>query len=95
VATRWVEVCPYSSKKSEDIALIVDKNWFCRYPRPRIAIFENGSEFSFEFLELLRNYGVTPKPTTVKNPQTNAFVERVHQVIGEWFQTYLANISMK
>jgi transposase InsO family protein len=47
------------------------------------VIFDNGSEFSFEFLELLRSYGVTPKPNTVKNPQTNAFMERVHQVIGD------------
>jgi Integrase zinc binding domain len=83
VATCWVELCPYSSKKSEDIALLVDQHWFCCYPRPRIAIFDNGSEFFFEFLESLRSYGVTPKPTTVKNPQTNAFVERVHQVIGD------------
>jgi Integrase zinc binding domain len=83
VATCWVELCPYSSKKSEDIALLVDQIWFCCYPRPRIPIIDNGSEFSFEFLEILRSYGVTPKPTTIKNPQTNAFVERVHQVIGD------------
>jgi hypothetical protein len=66
VATRWVELCPYNSKRSEDIALLVDQNWFCRYPRPRIAIFDNGTEFSYEFLELLRSYGVTAKPTTIK-----------------------------
>ena len=83
IATRWTELCPYSSKRSEDIALLVDQSWFCRYPRPRAAIFDNGSEFSYEFLELLRSYGVTPKPTTVKNPQTNAFVERIHQVMGD------------
>jgi hypothetical protein len=52
VATRWVELCAYNSKQSEDIALLIDQNWYCRYPRPRIAIFDNGSEFSFEFLEL-------------------------------------------
>ena len=46
-----------------------------------LSATSHGSEFSFEFLELLLSYGVTPKPATVKNPQTNAFVERVHQVI--------------
>jgi hypothetical protein len=60
----------------------VDQNWFCSYTRPRTAIFDNGSEFSFEFLELLRSYGVTVKPMTIKNPQTNAFVKRIHQVIA-------------
>jgi hypothetical protein len=86
-ATRWVELCSYNSKWSEDITLLVDQNWLCRYLRPRIAIFDNGSEFSFEFLELLQSYGVTAKPTTIKNPKTNAFVEQIHQVIGDSIRT--------
>jgi transposase InsO family protein len=52
-----------------------------------VAIFDNGSEFSSEFRELLDSYGIIPKPTTVKNPQTNAFVERVHQVIADSIRT--------
>jgi transposase InsO family protein len=28
------------------------------------------------------DYGVKAKPITVRNPQANAIVERVHQVIG-------------
>ena len=56
-------------------------------PASASCYFDNGSEFSFEFLELLRSYGVTAKPTTVKNPQTNAFVERIHQVIGDSIRT--------
>ena len=78
---------PLCIKKSEDIALLVDQNWFCRYPRPRIAIFDNGSEFSTEFRELLQSYGVIAKPSTIKNPQTNAFVERVHQTIADSIRT--------
>ena len=69
----------------------MDQNWFSRYPRPQIAIFDNGSEFSFEFLELLSSYGITAKPTSVKNPQTNAFVERIHQVIGDSIRTMELN----
>jgi hypothetical protein len=73
---------PTLPKRSEDIFLLVDQNWFARYPCPRLAILDNSSEFSFEFLELLHSYGVTAKSTTVKNPQTKAFVERIHQVIS-------------
>jgi hypothetical protein len=73
VATRWTELCPYTTKKSEDIAMLVDQNWLCRYPRPNVAIFDNGSEFSSEFLELLQSYGIKAKQSTVKNPQTNSF----------------------
>jgi hypothetical protein len=38
-------------------------------------------------LELLHSYGVIAKPTTIKNPQANAFVERIHQVIGDSIRT--------
>ncbi|POM69427.1 Hypothetical protein PHPALM_14275 [Phytophthora palmivora] len=31
-----------------------------------------------EYLELLRSYGIKPKPITVKNPQANAICERVY-----------------
>jgi hypothetical protein len=30
VASRWTELCPYVSTPSEDIALLVDQQWFCR-----------------------------------------------------------------
>jgi transposase InsO family protein len=63
--------------------MLVDQNWLCRYPRPNVAIFDNGSEFSSEFLELLQSYGIKAKQSSVKNPQTNSFVQRIHQVIGD------------
>ena len=63
--------------------MIIDQEWFSRYPRPRVAIFDNGSEFSSELRELLASYGVKPKPTTIKNPQANAYVEKIHQVIAD------------
>ena len=54
----------------------------CRYPRPRYVIFDNGTEFTSEFRELLLSYGITPKQTTIKNPQANSIVERIHLVIA-------------
>jgi hypothetical protein len=56
------------------------------YPHPRAAIFDNGPKFSNELLELLNSYGVIAKPTTIKNLQTNAFVKRIHQDIGDSIQ---------
>ncbi|MGH7954563.1 MAG: hypothetical protein ACREOZ_01230, partial [Gloeomargaritales cyanobacterium] len=41
----------------------------------------------FEFQEMLEGYGVLSKPTTVRNPQANAIVERSHQVIGVMLRT--------
>ena len=35
-----------------------------------------------------KNYGVRGKPITVRNPQANAIVERVHQTIGNMIRTF-------
>ena len=83
VATRWPELHEYDSKKSENISLIFDQEWLNRYPRPRMVIYDNGSEFSSEWREMLESFGIIGKPTTVKNPQANAFVERIHLVIAD------------
>ena len=35
-----------------------------------------------------KDYGIKGKPITVRNPQANAIVERIHQVIGNIIQTF-------
>jgi len=47
------------------------------------VVFDNGNEFTLEFHELLRSYGIQAKATSVKNPQSNAIVERIHLTIGD------------
>jgi hypothetical protein len=37
---------------------------------------------------LKNDYGIKRKPITVRNPQANAIVERVHQVIGDIIRTF-------
>ncbi|OWZ13223.1 LOW QUALITY PROTEIN: Pol Polyprotein [Phytophthora megakarya] len=59
-----------------------DREWLCRYPRPRKVVYDNGGEFiGEEFQELLRSYGIKKKPITTKNPQANAICERVYLVL--------------
>jgi len=55
---RWIELHEYKSKSSEDISLLFDREWLCRYPRPRMVVFDNGNEFTSELHELLRSYGI-------------------------------------
>ena len=38
------------------------------------------------------SYGIKRKPTTVKNPQVNAVLERVHQVLGQML--HMAELDM-
>jgi transposase InsO family protein len=48
-----------------------------------------GTEFiGQEFQKMLDEYGIKKKPITQRNPQANAIVERVHQVIGNIVRTF-------
>ena len=88
----WFEMVPTTEKSSKTIGELFDVTWLCRYPRPEFCIHDQGTEFTGpEFQLILRENGITPKPTTVKNPQANAILERVHQVIGNHFRTSVRN----
>jgi hypothetical protein len=82
----------YFDKTSTMISHLVNKTWFSRYPRCQHIIYDNGSEFKLHFETLCDSYGVKRKPTSVKNPQANAILERVHQVIMTMLRT--AEIDM-
>ncbi len=71
------------NETSERIAGLVNKTWLSRYPRCRYIIYDNGSEFKLNFEHLCVTYGIKRKPTTIKNPQANAILERLHQVLAQ------------
>ena len=52
-----------------------------KYPRPHKVVFDNRSEFKVNFTPLLKYFGIKPVLTSVKNPQSSAPLEWVHQVI--------------
>jgi hypothetical protein len=52
-ATGWFEEAKIKDKMSERTAKILYQAWFCRYPRPKSCISDNGNEFlGKEFQEL-------------------------------------------
>ena len=77
----------YFDKSSSQISQLVYKTWLCRYPCCQQIIYDNGSEFKLHFAALCDSYGIKRKPTSVKNPQANAILERVHQVLGQMLRT--------
>ena len=89
-ATGWFELHQTPDKRSDTIANITEQEWFCRYPWPTQITYDRGNEFlGKEFQEMVKKeYGVTGKPITVRNPQANAIVERVHQTIGNMIRTF-------
>ena len=89
-ATGWFEICQYDDKESITIANIVEQEWLSRYPWPTQITFDRGSEFmGADFQRMItEDYGIKKKPITVRNPQANSIIERVHQVIGNMIRTF-------
>ena len=87
-ATTWPEVVPLQGKTAYHLAKKFDAQWLCRYPRPKMVVFDNGGEFvGREFQELLCSYGIERKPTTVLNPQSNGVKERMHLTMADMLRT--------
>jgi hypothetical protein len=60
-----------------------------RYPWPTEIVFDKGTEFMGQFAEMVADdYGIKRRGTTVRNPQANAIVERIHQTIGNIIRTF-------
>ena len=74
-------------KSSARISRLFDQFWLARYPRPKKILFDNGSEFKKDFVPILRDWSIKPQCTTIKNPQSNSPVERIHQVLRHMFLT--------
>jgi transposase InsO family protein len=89
-ATGWFEIHQYDDKRAITIANIAEQEWFCRYPWPTQVTFDRGKEFMGEEFKrmLIEDYGIKRKPITVRNPQANAIIERIHQVIGNMIRTF-------
>ena len=91
-ATSWFEIVEIFNKTPIEIANLVEKTWLNRYPRPGIITFDSGSEFKAEFKKIMREeFNLRVKAISVRNPQANAVIERIHQTLGskiKAFQVY-------
>jgi hypothetical protein len=74
-------------KSSACVARLFNKSWLCRYPRAVSIVYDNGSEFKLFFENLCESFQLKHKPTTIKNPQANAILERIHQVVTNMMRT--------
>ena len=84
-ATGWIEIhtIPYLVANQVELA------WSTRYPVPNKVIVDRGNTFLAEFREMIINdYGITVKPITPRNPQANAILEKVNQIIGNILLTF-------
>ena len=77
------EVIPVDNATSRSVATALEENWLSRYPAPVRCLHDNGNGFlGPAFSSMLTRNKIKSAPTTVKNPQSNAIVERMHQSIS-------------
>jgi hypothetical protein len=89
-ATGWFELKQTKTKQADEVANLVEQTWLSRYPWPEFITFDNGPEFKAEFGDLLRKEypNIKIKPSSKRNPQANAILERAHGTIGNMIRTY-------
>ena len=88
-ATGWFELHTTDGKSAMEVANLVEQTWLSRYPWPQEIVYDRGSEFMGDFANMISDdYGITKRPITVRNPQTNSIIERIHQTLGNIIRTF-------
>jgi hypothetical protein len=90
--TGRLELAPlYGAPTAFRAQQLLDNTWLARYPRyprPREIGFDNGGEFMAEFKYLSDNMGLKKKPSVAWNPQSNAILERINQVLADCIRSF-------
>ena len=74
IVTNLPELVCISSKSAIHVGLQLENTWLLRYPHPQDIIFDQGPEFlGISFQRVLERHHIRKHPTTVKNPQANAY----------------------
>ena len=89
-ATGWFKIKQYNDKKSITVANIVKQEWLARYPRHYLITLDQGSEFICQdFHDMcINDYRIKRKIISTQNPQVNAIVEHVHQMLGNLIRSF-------
>ena len=51
-----MEIIPLITKTASECADAVENNWVCQYPRPEKCVFDNGSELTTKFTDMLQKH---------------------------------------
>jgi transposase InsO family protein len=91
-ATGLFEIVQSKTKTAEVVANKVEIAWLSRCPWPMRITYDHGSEFvGSEFQHLIKEEcDIEAKPSSKRNPQSNAILERIHQTIGNVLRTFKA-----
>ena len=88
-ATGWFEMRQIKDKYAYTVANLVEQTWLTRYPWPTQITYDKGTEFMREFATMIENdYGIKRRGASIRNPQANSIIERIHQTIGNIIRTF-------
>jgi len=91
-ATGYPDAIMIKRKTSENVARKFNELWLSRYPRPEVCAHDQGGEFiGPQFQRLLHDAGIASAPSTARNPQSNAIIERLHLTMGNSIRAQLSN----
>ena len=78
----YCELIRIDNKSAAHVGQKFENEWLSRYPRPQSCIYDQGNEFlGYQFQQHLQRYNIYSKVSTVKNPQSNAVAECLHQTV--------------
>ena len=80
--TNYCKLIRIDNKSAAHVGQKFENEWLSQYPRPQSCIYDQGNEFlGFQFQQHLHYYNIHSKVSTVKNPQSNAVAECLHQTV--------------
>ena len=78
--TSWIEIRSVPEARADLVANHVELAWLTRYSLSNEVLVDRGKELLAEFKTMMVNdYGTPFYSISVRNPQANAIMERVHQ----------------
>ena len=80
--TNYCKLIQIDNKSAAHVGQKFENEWHSRYPRLQSCIYDQGNEFlGYQFQQYLHHYNIYSEVSTVKNPQSNAVAERLHQTV--------------
>jgi transposase InsO family protein len=78
-------------KTASHVGMQFENLWLAQYPRPVHCVHDGGTEFiSADFQRVLQRFGIKGVAISIRNPQSNAVCERLHQSVGDALRVFLS-----
>ena len=85
--TGWFKITQYDDKIVIQIVNLVEAALLTRYHISIEITYDQGLEYidhGFRKPIIEKEYGITAKPSTLRNPTSNAILDQIHQVLGTY-----------